>query len=115
MVVDPRTYPAFDEAYDSLCQQTISGLDAVYAAAEVGAPDLIAIIDGQQLALSERIADVYGRPDLWEATDPLVLEYAEAIADDLGAVLDGTEMGFGYLDGDVTLFRSLCADWATPN
>ena len=57
---------------------------------------------------------IYERPELWDAADPLVLEYAESIAGHLGFILDGTEIGFGDLDGDVTLFRSLCTDWATP-
>ena len=43
-----------------------------------------------------------------------MLEYAEAIADDLASILDGTDIGFEYLDGDVTIFRSLCDDWFTP-
>ena len=60
-------------------------------------------------------ATVYGREDLWAATDPLVLEYAENIADDLRSILDGTEVDFEYLDGDVDLFRSLCQDWFAPN
>lgn len=114
IVADPRVAPGFDEAYDLVCQQTIAGLDAMYAAAQVGAPDLIATIDAQRQALDQRIAVIYERPELWDAADPLVLEYAESIAGHLGFILDGTEIGFGDLDGDVTLFRSLCTDWATP-
>ena len=114
-IADPTAYPAFDEAYDAVCQQTITGLDAVLAEDQVGGPDLFATLDAVYQALSQRIAEVYERSDLEEATDPLTLEYAELIADDLQAILDGTEKGFGYLEGDVTLFRSLCADWATPS
>ena len=84
----------------------------MYAA--VGSPDLMATINAQHLALTERIASVYERQDLWGATEPLVLEYAETIADDLASILDGTEVGFDYLDGDVALFRSLCEDWFAP-
>lgn len=114
-VPDPRSQPGYDEAYDTVCQQTITGLDAMYASAQVGAPDLIGTINTQHQALSQRLASVYDRADLWDATDPLVLEYAQSIEDHLAAILDGTEIGFGDLDGDVTLFRSLCADWAAES
>ena len=113
-VEDPRTHPGFDEAYGTVCEQTVAGLDAMYAAAAAGAPDLMATIDGQYQALTQRIETVYARTDLWDATDPLVLEYAESIVDDLASILDGTDTGFEYLDGDVTLFRSLCDDWFAP-
>ena len=113
-VEDPRTYPGFDEAYATVCEQTVAGLDAMYAAAAVGAADLMATIDGQHQALTQRIETVYARTDLWDATDPLVLEYAESIAEDLASILDGSDTGFEYLDGDVSLFRSLCEDWFTP-
>ena len=33
---------------------------------------------------------------------------------DTAPVLDGTDVGFEYLDGDVILFRSLCEDWFAP-
>lgn len=114
VIEDPRANPAFDEAYATACDQTILGLDAVYAAAAAGAPDLLATIDAQHQALTQRIASVQNRTDLWGATDPLVLEFAETIAADLGSILDGTEMGFDRLDGDVALFRSLCQDWFAP-
>ena len=65
----------------------------MYAAAQVGAPDLIATIDAQRQALDRRIADVHGRPELWDAADPLVLEYAKSIAGHLGFILDGTQIG----------------------
>jgi hypothetical protein len=113
-VVDPRSYPAFAEAYDLVCLQTLAGIDALYAAAAVGAPDLMTSIDAQQQTLAQRIDQVASRTDLWDATDPLVLEYAESISEDLTAVIDGTDIGFEYLDGDVVLFRSLCSDWAEP-
>ena len=114
LVEDPRSYPGFDEAYATVCEQTVAELDALYAAAGGGAPDLIATIESHRLALSQRIDTVYARPDLWDATDPLVLEYAENIAEDLASILDGTDVGFEYLDGDVVLFRSLCEDWFAP-
>jgi hypothetical protein len=74
----------------------------------------VAIITSEHQALTLRIASVYDREDLWEATDPLVLEFAETIADDLASILDGTDVGLSYLEGDVTLFRSLCEDWVAP-
>ena len=113
-VEDPRIHPGFDEAYDTVCGQTIVGLEALYRSAAAGTPNLTDSVDGQYRALTQRIENVYNRDDLWQATDPLVLEYAEAIADDLASILDGTDIGFEYLDGDVTIFRSLCDDWFTP-
>jgi hypothetical protein len=113
-VEDPRAEPAFDGAHRLVCSETILGLDSMYAAAAAGTPDLTPTIDAQYQALTQRITSVYDRADLWSATDPLVLEYAEAIADDLASILDGTDEGFGYLDGDVALFRSLCDDWFAP-
>jgi hypothetical protein len=113
-VEDPRVYPGFDEAYETVCEQTIVGLDTLYTAAAIGAPELVIMIDSQYQALTQRIDTVYARTDLWDATDPLVLEYAESIAEDLASILDGTDTGFDYLDGDVTLFRSLCEDWFAP-
>jgi hypothetical protein len=113
-VEDPRVYPGFDEAYETVCEQTIVGLDTLYTAAAIGAPELVIMIDSQYQALTQRIDTVYARTDLWDATDPLVLEYAESIAEDLASILDGTDTGFDYLDADVTLFRSLCEDWFAP-
>lgn len=113
LVEDPRMHPGFDQAYAIVCEQTLAGLDTMRAATAVGAPDLT-IIDSQYQALRQRIDAVYARTDLWVATDPLVLEYAESIAEDLASILDGTDAGFEYLDGDVTLFRSLCEDWFAP-
>jgi len=114
LVEDPRIHPGFDEAYATVCEQTVIGLDTLYAAAAVGAPDLVAQIDSQYQALTQRLDTVYARADLWDATDPLVLEYAETVAEDLASILDGTDVGFEYLDGDVILFRSLCDDWFAP-
>jgi hypothetical protein len=111
VVEDPRSFPAFDEAYSTVCGQTIVGLDLILA--DPGVVDL-AIISSEHEALVQRIANVYEREDLWSATDPLVLEFAETIADDLAAILDGTETGLSYLAGDVTLFRMLCQDWNAP-
>ena len=113
-IEDPRANPAFDEAYAMACDQTILGLDAVYAAAAAAAPDLVATIDVHYQALIQRIASIHNRADLWSATDPLVLEFAETIADDLASILDGTEVGYDQLDGDIALFRSLCQDWFAP-
>jgi hypothetical protein len=112
LVEDPRDNPAFDEAYATVCGQTLIGLDAILAAQ--GLPDLVATITSEHQALTQRLTSVYSREDLWSATDPLVLEYAEAVADDLASILDGTDVGLAYLEGDVTLFRSLCDDWFTP-
>ena len=111
VVEDPRTNPAFDEAYATVCAQTTVGLDLILA--DPGVVDL-AIITSEHEALTQRIASVYEREDLWNATDPLVLEFAETIADDLAEILDGTETGLSYLAGDVTLFRMLCQDWNAP-
>jgi hypothetical protein len=112
VVEDPRTYPAFDEAYATVCGQTIVGLDVILAD-----PDVVdlAIISSEYDALLQRIASVYEREDLWAATDPLVLEFAETIADDFAALLDGSETGLSYLAGDVSLFRMLCQDWNAPS
>jgi hypothetical protein len=113
-VEDPRANPAFEEAYALACEQTILGLDAVYAAAGAGVQELLAAIDFQHQALTQRIASISDRADLWEATDPLVLEFAQTIADDLASILDSSDVGLEYLDGDVALFRSLCQDWYAP-
>jgi hypothetical protein len=109
---DPRSHPSFEEAYSTVCEQTLAGLDRVRAAA---GPDMMATISAEHLALTERIDSVHGREDLWAATDPLVLEYAEHVADDLAGILDGSETDFEYLNGDVDLLRSLCQDWYAPN
>ena len=111
VVEDPRTNPAFEEAYATVCAQTTVGLDLILA--NPGVVDL-AIIASEHAALTQRIASVYAREDLRSATDPLVLEFAETIADDLAAILDGTETGLSPLAGDVTLFRMLCQDWNAP-
>ena len=110
-VEDPRSHPAFDEAYSVVCEQTLTGLDRIHVAA---GPDLMATVEAEHQALTQRIDGVYGREDLWAATDPLVLEFAENIADDLSSIIDGTDTDFEYLDGDVVLFRSLCQDWFAP-
>ena len=112
LVEDPRNHPAFDEAYATVCDQTLTALTAILAAGDVA--DLVAIITSEHEALTLRIASVHEREDLWQATDPLALEFAETIADDLASILDGTDVGLAYLEGDVMLFRSLCEDWAAP-
>ncbi len=112
LVEDPRSHPAFDEAYNTVCAQTLLGLDVVIASGETA--DLVPLVTNEQQLLESRIASVYDREDLWEATDPLVLEFAETIADDLASIVDGTDVGLSYLQGDVTLFRSLCDDWFAP-
>lgn len=112
LVEDPRSHPGFDEAYNTVCDQTLTGLRAIFGAD--GGPDLVEIVTNEHQALVLRLESVYARDDLWSATDPLVLEYAEAIADDLASILDGSDVGLSYLDGDVTLLRSLCDDWFAP-
>ena len=111
VVEDTRSHPSFGEAYSSVCEQTLSGLDRIHVAA---GPDLMVTIGAEHLALTQRLATVYSREDLWAATDPLVLEFAETVATDLQSILDGTDTDFEYLDGDVDLFRSLCQDWFAP-
>jgi hypothetical protein len=111
VVENPRSYPGFAEAYALICEQTLAGVERIHMATE---PDLLATIGAEHLALMQRIEAVYRREDLWAATEPLVLEYAETIADDLSFVLDGSEVDMAYLDGDANTFRSLCQDWFAP-
>ena len=108
---DPRSHPSFDEAYSVVCEQTLTGLDRIRVTA---GPDLMATVEAEYQGLTQRIATVYDREDLWDATDPLVLEFAENIGDDLRSIVDGTDTDFEYLDGDVDLFRPLCQDWLAP-
>jgi hypothetical protein len=111
VIPDTRSSPAFEEAYDMVCRQTLDAAARVSA----GGADLVAVAGVELQTLRERLAAVEGRPDLWDAADPLVVEHAAMVGDDLQAIVDGVDTDTAVFMGTVAVLGPLCEDWSASD
>jgi hypothetical protein len=109
VIEDPRELPAFDEAFDMVCQQTLTAVDRINAAG----PDLMAVAEVEGGSLGERLAAVDASPELFTAADLLSLEHAWRVTADVQAIGEG-EAELTVLAGSANLLRSRCQDWQMP-